>query len=562
MRIEVFDGRARIARGALDPIVVGAGHVARFDGVSPVEIEVAPTIELLARSREAGRSPAVASLPVGAVQPGEGPPDWTGRVIDAATGRGVGLASVRMEFGTEIGTEFEQATNDVDGWFRFRAAPGQVAIVRVLPPADDRSYASFGPEPVTLAARAGAALRIQPIALAPDVPVRGLVRRTDGRRLAGANVLPCVVDDVFGIVERLDLLAATADQDGVFELRGLPVELPRHQSLALLIEADGLPRHVRLDLGGRRGADLVASLEIELPDPRRVTITGFEPLRPARVLREIPGLPVSAWVEEYRATANASGTVFLDEVGPGALWSLAADGRALRIIGSGDLLAVGEEPPASSAALARLHSESRPFGGGAGPIGQIAEGRRLERAAVVADGSQARRISVRDATRTLAPRSRLFLETASGRRAFLGEYDGSAEIAFDEPDEDYRIVAIADDGSLGVLSGDALDAVEGIITTIAPGDVALEDAIAALSAAVNLVAFDALDGPLAGQRFWRIVDPAHGYRVEGLPAANYSVTLPDGSRWACSVQSEQSTVVHAPDQPGTAVTPTAPGDRD
>jgi len=80
----------------------------------------------------------------------------------------------------------------------------------------------------------------------------------------------------------------------------------------------------------RRGVAPVAVLDITMPEPRSVALVGFAPDGPVRVLREIPGLPAAVWADEYRAVADAGGRVVLD-VGPGALWSLDADGAARRL---------------------------------------------------------------------------------------------------------------------------------------------------------------------------------------------------------------------------------------
>ena len=66
-------------------------------------------------------------------------------------------------------------------------------------------------------------------------PVAGRVRTAEHHWVGEAEVLPCLVDEVFGLVEPLQQLARQTDAEGRFELGGLPVDLDRHQSIVLLV---------------------------------------------------------------------------------------------------------------------------------------------------------------------------------------------------------------------------------------------------------------------------------------------------------------------------------------
>lgn len=542
VRIEVVEGRARVLRGTADVTVVGAGQVARFDGWSTVEVEAAPTPELLARSYRAGRSPAVAGV-VGPAANG-GSESWTGRVVDAATGRGVELASVEIRIGDG---SVEKTRTAADGWFRFTSpgAGAAVAIVRVLPPGrEDAEWAAFGPEPMPLDVRgASRTRRLPPIALRPDVPVRGVVLNAAQGRVAAATIVPCIVDELFAIVDRVDDLAVQTDGDGAFTLRGLPTDLPRHQMLALVVEKRGLPRHVRLDLGGRRGVVPTGPLQVFVPDPHEVAIAGLRAGEEVRVLREIPGVPLAAMSEEFAATADAGGRAVLRGVGPGALWMIGSgDAKLHRLVAvagaaAGDhTLVASEEITRSSADLDRLWSQPRQFVDRSAPVAVAATGRRLGAAAPAAPPRASRYVAVQGEERAFAGRTQLFLEGADGSLRFLGEVDGPFSVPFVEPSvRPYRIVAIGANGAVGVLTAEEIDASGGEIAMRDPGVVEIGEGLRGALEGGGLIAFDLLDGPLAGRRFWRLCDVQRGFQVGDLPPGSYSAVLPDGTRWPCTV---------------------------
>jgi hypothetical protein len=549
-RVEVASGQVEVLRGRAAPVPVPAGRVARFEPRAVVEFEAAPTADLLARSARGGRATAVSPALADAAGSGEAL-IWTGRVVDAATGRGVGGAAVEVR--VDAGP-VQTAPTDADGWFRFTAngQTASTAIVRVVPPVvppveAEAGWASFGPEPLPLVAGSARSRRLAPIALGPDVPIRGLVSNAAGGRVPGARVVPYVLDDLFAVAERLEMLAVVTDADGRFALRGLPAELPRHQTLALLVEKEGQPRHLGLQAGAARAAAAAATVDIALPAPRDLLVAGLTPDREARVLREIPGVALETMTEEFRLRADAGGQALLHGIGPGALWLVdeAADG--LRPLVASAVAGAVEVSPAdgamrSASVCARLRSESRGFRDHSAPLAMVAAGRRYDRAAVALGSGAASYLSVRDPQRGGAEAARVFLAAADGALTYLGEADAMGGLAFEEPAvRPFQLVAVGADGAIGVVTDADWDAEPGRIELAEPGTVSLADGAPrqAIAAGAKL-GFEAVGGPFAGRRFWRVVGADAGFVATGLPSGSYRVVLPDGTRWHCEVRSGET----------------------
>ena len=529
LRVEVADGHAEVRRGGLAPVRVESGKVAHVCGID-VLLEDAPTFDFLARAvpplqgSSGDRTPS--GDPVATA--------WSGRIVDSTSGRGIGRARVELLSGA---VRVGPLTTDAGGWFRF-AFDGTVdpyVTARVIPPLDSETdYAAFGPQPIALVPDQRNQRAIT-IALSADVALRGVVTSATGVAMPGARITACVVDEVFALVDRLEDRAAISGLDGSFVLRGMPANLDSHQSLAVLVEADGAPRVARTVRRGTAGGD---ELRIVVPRTRTIVLAQQPAHTLLRVLREIPGLPLSAVSDAFDVAVRADGSAELADVGPGELWlcGAAPAGELRRLVpGTGGALVA-----AATVASERITRQTRRLWSlpqrvdlARGPVAMFAAGNRFGSSAAVGFSASIPSLIVRQVARLPDPSTRVFVELASGEVAFVGTWDGMSLLCFDAPSErPFRLFAVAPDGSLGTLESAAFDGGENTLEMVSPGAATVT---AELGDAVGACVFELLDGPFAGQRFWRAIDPSAGLRIDGLVPGTYRVTLADGRTGACTV---------------------------
>lgn len=537
LRIEVADGIAVLQRGGLEPLRVGAGKVLHVAGAE-VEIEDAPSAELLARNPRIGTRDLLADA---AQSTTDGSTSWTGRIVDSSSGRGIAAASVELVTRT---ARIGPLASDADGWFRFSIADAREAYVTVrvaAPRGGDVEYGAFGPAPLPL--RNGSPEdRSLRIALDADLPLRGVIVDDRGAGVANARVTPCVVDELFALVDRLEDGSVTTGADGSFALRGLPASLDARQVLAVLVEARGRPRVARIP---QRGPDATGPLRIALADARVVALSGLPADRPLRVLQEIPGLPLAAVADAFEVRSDPSGSAELRSVGTGSLWLVEGEnGERLRpLAADGDRAFVASAEAAPGRLLAqmkRLRSLAQGIDSSSAGVAMATRGTRFEKSRAVPPSKDAAFLDLREDGRPVSGTSRVFVERADGSVEFVGDWDGRSVLAFDPPAErPFRIFAVGSDGSVGVLESAAFDAGSTAIEVAGHGSAEAPDALRA--AGQGLCVFELMDGPCAGQRFWRSLDPANGYRAEGLLPGTYRVTLPDGRSAACTIAPGRST---------------------
>jgi hypothetical protein len=524
LRVEVRNGRAEFRRADLESVRVERGQVAHAEGIE-VSLEDLPIADGIA---------------IVAVEPGvpiartEASPGGillaSGRVVDAASGRGVPTARVSVQSASGRSTA---TVSDAEGWFRFEVEPDALdhVTVAVTPPAHAESdLGVFGPRPVEIA-RDARGVPLLTVALSADLSTRGRVVDSEGSPIAGARVSAWVVDEAFSLLRPLDLPPASSAADGSFTLRGLPADLDGRESLAVLVESSGLPRIAHPTWRG--GEDLV----LRVPSPRRLVVAGLPGGAALRVVQEIPGVPLLAMAESYELVASEAGEAEVAKAGPGELWldqreqggglvalSASADGKLVASASSPGMRVFGTHrkwvASASDGRAALLRPSHR---------------HRFEHSAasVGFDGPE-RAISVVASASALASGARVFLETSAGELAFLGLWDGRSELRYRVPAAGFRLVVVGVDGSFGVLDAADGEVIASSVELLAPGAAAASAEFAAVRGAC---VFELLDGPLAGQRFWREVDFGVGIGAERLPPGSYRVTMPDGRLATCQIAS-------------------------
>ncbi|MGE0141669.1 MAG: zf-HC2 domain-containing protein [Planctomycetota bacterium] len=527
LRLEVRNGRAEFRRADLESVRVERGQVAHAEGIE-VALEDLPLADGIAIGSVDSGSPIARTE----ASPG-GVLLASGRVVDAASGRGVAAARVSVH---SVSGRSTATVSDAEGWFRFEVETDALehVTVAVTPPSQAESdLGVFGPRPVEIA-RDARGVPLLTVALSADLATRGRVLDAEGSPIAGARVTAWVVDEAFSLLRPLDVPAAASAADGSFALRGLPADLDGRESLAVLVESSGRPRVAHPTWRG--GEDLV----LRVPSPRRLLVAGLPAGAALRVVQEIPGVPLLAMAESYELVASEAGEAELAQAGPGALW---LDQREQ----GGGLIALSASADGKIVASATTAS-MRVFGPHRKWIASASDGRaallrpshrhRFEHSAasVGLDGPE-RAISVVASASALANGARVFLETSAGELAFVGLWDGLSELRYRVPAVGFRLVVIGVDGSFGVLDAADGEVVASSVELLAPGSaVASADFAAVRGACV----FELLDGPLAGQRFWREVDFGVGIGAERLPPGSYRVTMPDGRLATCQIASSMT----------------------
>jgi hypothetical protein len=214
--------------------------------------------------------------------------------------------------------------SEADG--RFSAATDSgcdrpFAIVQVEPAAGRMDLGVTPPQAMPVI-RLQSNVQLAPLVLNLSAPLRGSVRDDLDVLRDNVQVLPCIVDELFGSVLPLMSGKTTTDDAGVFQIQRLPSRLPPHQHLAVLLldsqlEATFVPvpeRGSDLGPGWWAPVSMVAKrlhpVQLrELPDDTQV-----------EVLEEVPGLPAESAVVKRVATTNSNGRVYNFMKGSGRLW--------------------------------------------------------------------------------------------------------------------------------------------------------------------------------------------------------------------------------------------------
>ncbi len=540
VRVEVLDGSLRILRGQLSETTVAAGTVAHFDARSQVWLEPSATrfAERLRPSNEA--SGATISGGPGVQQRA---PTWVGRAVDATTGTGIAAANVHVW----TGNGRQVVVTDQDGQFVCMGLDADAAmpvIVHVTAPSG-RLLADYGPEPLALA-RAQAVdneLRLPPVVLVAAIERRGQLLTHDGNAVAGATIVPVVLDGLTRTIEPLRHLAVVTDESGRFLLAGLPGRLDPHVWLGAVaeIERKGLPQVAAIVLGER---DLV---RWQLPSVRDVVFQGLPANADLVLCEALDGLPEGFAFRRHRVSSDARGEVRIADVagpvwvqmpsgGPRATQDVTQDSSVRRV---GDVVRGALAATLDAAALTK---------GDVNGDWSARLGHRLAR--VLPSGSGVPRyVSAHaDGGPFAKPGTRIYLRTEDGELWFVGEYDGLRAVQFTAPSsDDYTLIGVGPDGAIGWVSGDGATALLPLpmpaVGSAAPS-VTLRERLTPLVAVAGgpiVVRFDWLDGPMPDVVFHRVLGLEDDQAIEGLPAGRYRFQLPDGARGTVEIRSGERT---------------------
>jgi hypothetical protein len=127
----------------------------------------------------------------------------------------------------------------------------------------------------------------------------------------------------------------------------------------------------------------------------------------------------------------------------------------------------------------------------------------------------------------------VFVEDPLGAVHYVGSSDGRELVTLDSgapapvtgKKPTFRVLAIADDGSVGVVDSTGLYPGAARIVVLEPGTLSMDDDLRARYGDDALLSIEALDDPLRGRSLWR---RASNGTIDGVPAGQLRVTFPDG----------------------------------
>lgn len=456
--IEVLSGDAAfVQREAVGSTLVAQGNIGIYEGDSPVDLRTGAN----SGGGETGWSPGRQD-PV--VEPDPHMVSLRGRVLDRAGGAAIG-ANVHMSYSGGGVPRSGIAVAGTSGWFDLptgafgsgAACDSPFAILTVLPPAHRSELGVTVPEAFRVGYGDGNATLTGSLVLDASWPLQGTVRDDFGNPRSGVRVLPCVVDEVFPCVLVMPNGQVVTGATGDFRLPGLPVVLPHHQHLAvLLVHADLEPTVVRVAPRSSIAARLA-------PEPfvaarlRTIRLHKLPGGSTVQLLEEIKGLPPGAAVVRRLATPDAEGEVDQFRVGTGALWARFEHPATsmVQAMGLVDLQGVPLYEPTGT--LRPYHSQFRPVEALTGSDVCVDNAYRFELFAANGPGSQLNTtVTTYDSlsSRTIAG-AQVFAVGPGGPRGsastrFLGFSSSAGQLRVELLRGETGVVAIGADGAVGI----------------------------------------------------------------------------------------------------------------
>lgn len=548
VRVEVVSGQpARILRAGSPSAVVAAGNVGSYYGGGPVAIgPISPTTDV---EREG------TSVPPPPVE-----------VLASLTGHALGATGL-PSVGAEVFLSWAQAetihtggnVTASDGSFALQIddpCESPFAIVLARPNPSQKLLGVPVPHAVPLV-RDGLATRLyQPIRFQQSAAVHGFVRDDHQLLRAGVLVVPCVVDHLFGKVLALTGQTATTDTLGSYRIQRLPANLPRHQSLVLLMLHDELEPTV-LPIPERSGVAAIEEIGTAVAKRLRwVRLVGMPPNEMVTVYEEIPGLPAGSAAVRRMTTTTIFGQVFSTPVGSGRMWVRRGTPTAPLV---SEL--VYEPGLYSSTPRYRMQAETQPLGDVfrqmspiAGTDVSVAQTFRHQFFEVARQAASGRALLVVDSLGYPVANAEVFAVSPSAPRGALegrflafSSQTGASSIATVTDDE--SVLVIAPDGSVGYMQNPTQLGFTVSATVRATGRVnlapSLRPAADSLEHVVTLRFTRQDDDLLPGmpQTFVRFARAENAWEVGGLPPGTYDATASYGMVTAVGDPDETFTVV-------------------
>ena len=385
----------------------------------------------------------------------------------------------------------------------------------------------------------------RPVGMSTSREMVGVVFDRDRLPVEGVRLLPCVYDELLGLVlpwfdERV------SNHSGWFSLRQLPASLPPHQVLAVIaLHEDYEPVFRPIPLPNSPAAAAMR-LQIELQELRPVALSGLAAGSEVELLEEILDLPGLA-ARRRIVTVPASGRVNQLLIGRGELWASTGSGELLPLrqvgapAGPGmpqELQLTGEVPRLRRSVFRELLE-----------VGQtdflLASNYRHQRFRPSQGASM--NLTVTELGR-LAPEAHVFAISASPSGGFEPRFVGIHRAGFNQQ---FKMDLGADEVEILAVSG--LNGRLAYVPSPSPGSgrvpatVALEQLgrlqLGLMARPVNesilpLRLQPAIEGPL-GRRpaLYRFATDRDNWVVKGLPQGDYTVTDDRGHTWSVIIGS-------------------------
>lgn len=528
VEIEVLAGEpARILRPGHGPTLVAPGFLGVYQGRGATTV-VAAGGGIIAGGVDAARRESREPQP----SPSPITSRLFGRVVDE---NGVACAGAEVLLSLEVlGLPFHASrVAGPDGAFQLETQGDLSAswsMVAAMPPATRPHLGVLVPDVMPLVRTGHVSAFPQPLRLRPSLPLRGLVLDDSGQVRDGVVIVPCVVDDAFGLVLPLHGQRTRTDAHGAFQLTRLPATLPPQQSLRLLFVHHELAPVV-VDVPPRASA--LASSELPAVELRRLRWVRLDAM-PANncidLLEEVAGLPAGTGLVRRTVFTDDSGVVPLVQVGWERVWARygGATTAVVRRLECESIAGVPLLRPAAGTVMP-LAAVFQPLQVVPDTAVEVANSYRHQRIGRSAAGAGAMLVQVVVESGQPAAGAQVFAVGGEGARGrglprFLGLTDDSGRLPLG-PGDCGDLVVIATDGSVQferVADGDVLTTV----VVAQPGRAVLAPHLRQ-AAAEFAVEFERCDWPLSGPApvFIRHVGEANGWEVTDLLPGQYLVRI-------------------------------------
>jgi len=316
--VEVVDGEpAKITRpDQLGERTIAVGQVGRFSGSPGIALEGPSPTE-----------PTTFAGP-GSRQPTRPEPDLIASVVDPYGP----LADSSVQLLYRHSGHQTTASLFTDSFGEFVLGPGsglqgKFVVAQVSPPPHRSDLGVTAPNAYAIEPVGGGYELRRPLGLSTSREMVGRVTDRGQQPLGGVRVLPCLYDELLGLILPW-FEVRHSDNNGRFTMVRLPAGLPPHQRLALIaLHPDYEPVFQPIPLPNSPAAD-VLQLQIELPELRTVTLSGLPPGVEVLLFEEVLGLPGLA-ARRRLVTVQSTGRVPGLRFGSGQLW-MGSSGDRLR----------------------------------------------------------------------------------------------------------------------------------------------------------------------------------------------------------------------------------------
>lgn len=351
----------------------------------------------------------------------------------------------------------------LDGGFQVnpdQPCTSDFAVVMAMPAELRRELGVLVPDAVPLVKNGNSAQFAAPLVFDLAAALDGTVLDDLQQLRANVQVLPCVVDELFGSLFLLEAARSQTGVDGHFHIERLPATLPPHQSLVLLMV------HPELDLTivaiPARGG-LLANVPLPTISMQRMRTVRLEDLpHNANVeVFEVPDgggtvLPTGSCLRRRVVQTDSSGRVLSFQVGYGTLWARLGSGQpaVVRKLGFENMSGgvPNFEPQGAWRAMASVFRPQQPI---AGTDVEISSGYRHQsfQAAPLVAASENATLLVRDSLNRPIAGAQVFAVDPAGTPEFadvrfLGFTNSIGSISLEPVRDDGDLFVIAADGSV------------------------------------------------------------------------------------------------------------------